>query len=96
MTPQWLTAVTALVAVIVGPLISLFIAKQQNATNRYALRKQIEASTVSANRQTWINTLRDSIAEVQSLVTTVRLRNRRVRVSSQCITTCALSRAGTI
>ena len=47
-----LTAGTALVAVIVGPVVSVYIA-----------RRQIRASVVSANRQAWINNLRDAIAD---------------------------------
>lgn len=47
-----ITAATALVAVIVGPIISIYVA-----------RRQIRASVVSTNRQVWITTLRDAIAE---------------------------------
>ena len=49
---QIITAVTALAAVILGPLVSI-----------YVVRVQVRASVVSANRQVWINTLRDTIAE---------------------------------
>ena len=45
------SAITALVAVIVGPLITIYVAK-----------KQIRSSVVSVNRQAWINRLRDEIA----------------------------------
>lgn len=45
-------AATALVAVIVGPIVSLYVA-----------RRQIRASVVSTNRQAWINSLRDAIAD---------------------------------
>ena len=47
-----LTAATALVAVIVGPVISVYVA-----------RRQIRASAVLKNRQSWINALRDAIVE---------------------------------
>ena len=47
-----LAAATALAAVIIGPIVSLRIA-----------RRHIRASVVSANRQAWINMLRDSIAD---------------------------------
>src|SRR5439155_18275459 len=51
----------ALVAVIVGPLIQLRIAK-----------KQIRSATVSANRQAWINTLRDNLATIRAYSSDVR------------------------
>jgi hypothetical protein len=44
-------AVTALVAVIVGPLVTVYVAK-----------KQISSSIVSTNRQKWIDRLRDELA----------------------------------
>ena len=47
-----ISAITALVAVIIGPIISWYIAK-----------RQIIASTVTISRQQWINTLRDAIAD---------------------------------
>lgn len=46
-----IAACTALVAVIVGPIVSFRIAK-----------RQISASTVTISRQRWINDLRDAIA----------------------------------
>jgi hypothetical protein len=50
---QIITAATALVAVVVGPW--------QTAKTT---RKQIRATVVSANRQQWINTLRNDLAEL--------------------------------
>lgn len=47
-----ISAITALVAVIVGPIISWNIAK-----------RQISASTVTTSRKQWINALRDAIAD---------------------------------
>ncbi|MGO1298224.1 MAG: hypothetical protein ACTMIA_13105 [Vibrio sp.] len=55
--PAVVSAITALVAVIVGPLVSIFVAKNQ-----------INASVVSANRQTWINRLRDELAALVGIV----------------------------
>ena len=46
-----LSALVALVAVIVGPIVTWRIAK-----------RQIQASVVSANRQNWINDLREAVA----------------------------------
>lgn len=48
-----IAALTALVAVIVGPIVSLNIAK-----------RQFNANVLSVNRQEWINTLRDQISEL--------------------------------
>ena len=45
------SSVTALVAVIVGPIVTV-----------YGTKKQIKYSVVSSNRQQWINRLRDEIA----------------------------------
>lgn len=53
---EYISAVTALVAVILSPFVSLFIA-----------RKQINTTVLSSNRQLWINTLRDQISELLSL-----------------------------
>jgi uncharacterized Tic20 family protein len=47
-----ISAITALIAVIIGPFVSWKIAK-----------RQISASTVSASRQQWINNLRDTVAD---------------------------------
>jgi len=59
-----ISAVTALVAVIVGPMVSLNIAK-----------RQLNASVLSVNRQEWINTLRDQISEL--VAQTIILRRER-------------------
>ncbi len=52
------STLTALAAVIVAPFVSYFTA-----------RKQIRANLVSANRQAWINALREELAEVFELLT---------------------------
>jgi hypothetical protein len=49
---------TALAATIITPIIPYFTA-----------RKQIRATLVSANRQAWINALRDELAELFELLT---------------------------
>jgi hypothetical protein len=54
------SACTALVASIVGPLVTLTVAK-----------RQINANLVSSNRQKWIETLRDMLAELISLLVAV-------------------------
>jgi len=52
-----ISALTALVASIVGPIITLSVAK-----------KQINATVLSANRQKWIESLRAALAEFLSLL----------------------------
>jgi hypothetical protein len=54
------SACTALVASILGPVVTLAVA-----------RRQINANIVSANRQRWIESLRDLIAEMVSLLAAV-------------------------
>ena len=51
------SASTALVASIVGPIITLTVA-----------RRQFNATVISANRQKWIETLRDTLAELIALL----------------------------
>ncbi len=57
LVPGLIPAVTALAAVILGPLVSI-----------YVVRKQFAAQVLSGNRQEWINDLRSELAEVTSLV----------------------------
>ena len=51
------SACTALVASVVGPIVTLAVA-----------RRQFNANVLSANRQKWIETLRDMLAELVSLL----------------------------
>ncbi|MBX3586350.1 MAG: hypothetical protein KF796_06875 [Ramlibacter sp.] len=51
-----LSAVTALFAVVLGPLVSLWAAQRQS-----------RVAVLSANRQAWINTLRDLLAECMAI-----------------------------
>ena len=53
-------ALTALCAVLLGPLVSLWVAQ-----------KQVSVSVLSANRQVWINTLRDQLAEFSSILAVI-------------------------
>jgi hypothetical protein len=55
--PAIVSAITALVAVIVSPLVSIIVAKSQ-----------INASVISSNRQVWINRLRDELATLVAIV----------------------------
>ena len=54
------SACTALVASIAGPLVTLAVA-----------RRQFNANVLSANRQKWIETFRDLLAELISLLVSV-------------------------
>ena len=56
------SCLTALLAVIVGPLIQLSVAK-----------RQIRSTTISANRQEWINRLRDDLATFWAYAANVRV-----------------------
>jgi hypothetical protein len=51
-TITFLTATSALIAGIAGPIVSISVARQQ-----------IRASVISNNRERWIETLRDALAE---------------------------------
>lgn len=51
------SACTALVASILGPIVTLVVAK-----------RQFNATVLSANRQRWIETLRDMLAELIALL----------------------------
>lgn len=62
---QLITAVTALTAVIISPVGAIYIA-----------RKQIRASVISTNRQVWINSLRNTIADYLAKQAIVRNLNR--------------------
>ena len=55
-----LSLIVAALAVLFGPLISLWIAKRQIASSAEVTNKQITAPM----RQAWINTLRDLVAEL--------------------------------
>src|SRR5215467_2015587 len=53
------SACTALVAWIVGPIVALNVAK-----------RQFSATAITSNRHKWIETLRDELAELISLLAT--------------------------
>lgn len=54
---SFVSACTALVASLVGPFVTLTVA-----------RRQIHASVVSANREKWIESLRNELAELIALI----------------------------
>ena len=49
-----ISACTALVASIAGPVVTLMVAK-----------RQFSANVLSANRQKWIDALREALADIQ-------------------------------
>lgn len=55
-----IAAATALCSVLLGPLVSM-----------WAAQKQARVAVLSGNRQAWINSLRDQIAEFLSIVAVV-------------------------
>jgi hypothetical protein len=60
-----ITATTALVASVMGPLVTLTVA-----------RRQFQANVISTNRQRWIETFRDRVAELLSLINAAQLIKR--------------------
>ena len=62
------SACTALVASIFGPVVTLVVA-----------RRQINANVVSSNRQKWLDTLRDLLAELVSLLAAIVVTRRSWR-----------------
>ena len=62
---QAVSAVTALVAVIVGPSVAVYLAK-----------RQIRASVVSASRQKWIDALREQLSEITAALRVIGLHRR--------------------
>jgi hypothetical protein len=61
----YIAPITALVAVILGPTISIYIA-----------RRQIRGSVVSANRQAWSISLRDTLASYMAKQSMARNLNK--------------------
>ena len=59
------TAITALVASILGPVVTLFVA-----------RHQFKANVLSTNRQKWIDTFRDRLAELLSILNAAQVIKR--------------------
>ena len=60
-----ITAATALVASIMGPFVTLAVA-----------RGQFRASVISTNRQKWIETFRDRVSELLSLMSAAQVLKR--------------------
>jgi hypothetical protein len=73
--------IIALLAVILGPLISFVIAKLTIRSQTRIAAQNIRAEVLSRNRQEWINTLRDNIAQFISLISTfaieIKDRNKK-------------------
>ena len=67
-TVSLVSALTALVASIVGPIVTLTVA-----------RRQFQANVLSTNRQRWIDTFRDRLAQLVALLTTAMAEQERRR-----------------
>lgn len=52
-----ISAITALLAIIIGPFVTLYIA-----------RRQIKSNVLLPNRQKWINTLRDELSNYLAIM----------------------------
>ena len=68
-----ISLVIALLAVLVGPFVQWHVTKRQIESSLSASNRQIEASLLASNRQivapmrqAWINSLRDTVAELLS------------------------------
>ncbi|HEY2598226.1 MAG TPA: hypothetical protein VGJ79_07075 [Candidatus Dormibacteraeota bacterium] len=59
------TAATALVASVMGPLVTLTVA-----------RRQFQANVIATNRQKWIDEFRDRVSELLSLINAAQLIKR--------------------
>jgi len=67
-----ITATTALVASIMSPLVTLSVA-----------RRQFRANVISTNRQKWIETFRDRVSELVSLMNAAQVLKRHSIASWQ-------------
>ena len=63
------SVLVALVAVVVGPLVTLRTSKHQSEATRASADIQARANVLSANRQAWINELRLEVAGFLSIAT---------------------------
>lgn len=89
--PQWIPAVTALIAVVLGPLVSIYVVNRQIKASASITERQIKASVVSTNRRDWIKDFRDLISEFISLVyvdtstshTETSIRERRILIAEK-------------
>jgi hypothetical protein len=57
LTITLVTASTALISAVIGPMVSYIVA-----------RRQIRASVISNNRERWVEALRDSVSEYVALI----------------------------
>ena len=89
-TPELIAGITALAAVVISPLVSIYI-----------VRKEVNSKVLSENRQNWINELRVRIATLLTLAKTYPLmgvvdstaeesRKERTKALHQCANEIAL------
>ena len=75
MTTEKITALIALLAVVVGPFVAIIVA-----------RWQIRATVVSSNRQNWINDLRERISEFITLAHTIIIKRQTMAQTEEPLT----------
>jgi hypothetical protein len=91
---QLLTALTAVLAVTIAPIVSLRISSRQIASARELASKQIggawdavelqvRSAVLSKNRQAWINSLRDEISRFVASAHKLRSIPRVIEVDSR-------------
>ena len=61
---QFISALTALAAVVIGPFVTIYVAK-----------RQIKANTITGYRQKWIDNLRDELASLIGTISTDGMLN---------------------
>jgi hypothetical protein len=67
-SPAWIAAITALVAALLGPLVTVYATYRQNMTAARIAHAQMQASVVSASRQRWIDDVRATVSEFLAAV----------------------------
>lgn len=83
MSSEWIAAGAAVAAAVIGPLVSLWLGRRQNATAEAIACRQVSASLISANRQAWIDQLRDTIAQFQSVLVNLGFRGGHLMERSE-------------
>jgi hypothetical protein len=81
LTITFVTASTALISAVTGPLVSYIVA-----------RRQIRASVISNNRERWIEALRDSVAEYVALLLSASMVKQTVGQDPKIVGTPSCAR----
>jgi hypothetical protein len=67
MSTEYLAALTGLAAVILSPLVAIWVTRSQSKTAQETLKRQIQADIVIKSRKEWISDLRLTVAEFLSI-----------------------------